>query len=185
MMQTIFAWAKGQIASSGALSGYEAAPYTVIWGVQDGPYPGHPYATLQVVQPPATDGGKPERTVFDNHMGGSTTRAEYDANMFVRLELFSRAPLDPNSGLDETIVLINALEASLRTSQQLEAFAKAGLAFVENRPPLSVPMVAGFGFERRSQLDINFRVRVRVNTKSPIIDIPGVSGTVDFDGTVT
>jgi hypothetical protein len=185
MLQAVKTWLDGQVAAGGTLvvAGYAAAAYSTIWGQQDGPYPGHPYAVLQVVDPPASIDGKPARDVLNN---GALERNEYDALMTVRVELLSRAPLDPASGVEETMRLAGGLEASLRTSAQNEAWSVAGLGFVRTRPPLAIPQVVGFGFERRTQLDVVFTVRVRVDVQNPfLLNAPVVSGTVDGSGNVT
>jgi len=185
MLVAVRDWLVGQVGSGGALSGLMAAPYSVVWASQDAPYPGHPYATLRVVEPPRSLGSNTEERVLAGTDLAPIERDEYDADLTVRVELLSKAGLDPNSGMDETLLVMSGLEASLRTSLVLEKLAVAGIPFINNRPPLSVPVVAGFGFERRAQMDMLMRLRVRVDVTAQLVDPPDVTGTVDFQGKVT
>lgn len=181
-------WVDGQLGEDGALLAYAAGEYTTVWGHQNGPRPDLPYAVLSWPRAFATVGGKPARSIVDGEDDTFVERVEYDAEAVFRVEIFSSAALDPDSGVDEALALACGLEASIRTSRQLELFMLAGLAFVENGPPLAVPVVAGFGFERRAQLDITFRARVRVDALDvPVLDstsVTDISGTVDEDGAI-
>lgn len=187
MLKAVRDWLVGQIGVSGKLASLMTASYSVIWAAQDAPYPGYPYATLRVTEPPRGlgDAATNERALADDGSGGTVERNEYDANLVIRVELLSKTGLDPNSGMDETVLLANALEASLRTGAVLEAFSVAGIPFIDNRSPLSIPVVAGYGFERRTQLDLMMRIRVRVDVTAQLVDPPDVTGTVDFQGHVT
>lgn len=180
-------WLVRQIGASGALAALFAAPYTVIWAAQDGPRPAVPYATLQWVQPWAAISGWPAReliTVGDV----STARYEYDVQATMRIELFVKAALDPASGLDETSPILSALEISLRLPAQTEAFNAVGIAFGQTRAPVAVPFIIGFSHERRGQLEIIFRSRVRVDVANAyVLDVESlsdISGSVDESGAV-
>lgn len=168
MQLALYTWIFGQIGTGGLLIGrFATAPYTVIWGDQDGPYPGHPYAVLRLVSPPDTIGGLPARGLVDQ---GATAdeRIEFDSEFTFRCELLARTPLDPASGMDEVTRLAHALRVSLHSSQVLEALNVAGLAVVNVQKALNVPVVAGFGFERRVRFDAIFRARTRLD----VIDVP-------------
>lgn len=181
-------WIDSQIAPGGVLTSFAEAPYTVIWGYQSAPRPALPYAVLSWATGLGTIGGKPSRTIIDNGDDTFTERSSYDAEMLLRIELLSRAPLDPDSGLDETMPLLSGIEASLITSRQQELFTNAGLAFIETRSPLVIPVVAGFGYERRARMDVLFRARVRVDDVDVPVLVSGslsdIASTVE-DGVVT
>lgn len=177
-------WVDAQIAASGDLVAYAAAPYTVVWGSQSGPRPALPYAALSWAIPIAGLGGKPSVEMIDNLDDTFTRRQEYDGEGVFRIELLSRADLDPDSGTDEVMPLLAGLEASLYNPLQTELFTAAGLAFGETRgPPLAIPQVAGFGNERRGRLDVAFRARVRVDVINyPVLvsaSLNDIEGTVD------
>lgn len=153
--------------AEGALVGYAAAPYNVVWGYQDGPKPAHPYAVLMLQRPLASVGGLPARQIAAGAGDTSNERLEHDAEMLLRVEILTRAPLAPDSGMDETVPLLTGLEASAHVRSQLEAFTAAGLALVSTRA-MAIPFVAGFSQERRGSIDVVFRARVRVDA----IDVP-------------
>jgi hypothetical protein len=179
----LYAWVVGQLGAGGALTALFASPYTVIWGHQDGPRPPYPYAILYWAAPLASLDGKAERQLIDNGDDTFTTSDEYDAQGTVRIELLSKSELDPSTGLDETLSLVSGLEASLRTMRQVEAFTAAGLAFVTSSA-LSIPVVSGFGFERRTRLDCVFRARVRVDVADvPVLEMDSLNDIeTDADG---
>lgn len=186
-------WLCAQIATTGpsgapvdpTLLSLMAAPYVVVWEAQDGPSMDYPYATLHVVDAPKSVGGKPVYTVEGS--SSKVSRLEYDSRFTVRAKLLSRAPLDELSGVDEVSLLIHALEATLSTSKQIEAFGVAGLALISNTQPVLIPSIVGFGFERRAYFDIVFGARTRIDVSNPpILDntsVP-VDGTIDVDGLV-
>lgn len=184
MLVAVKAWVDGQIATGGALG----TTYTTVWGSQDGPRPVYPYAVLRVLNPPHSVGGKPAYSLIpgETEEDPDITRAEFDSEFAIRLELLSRAPLDAASGVDETVRLIHAVEASLWSVPRLELLQNAGLALVSTGPPTSIPVVVGFGFERRSYLDVVFRARTRVDAETTVLDSDSfaVVGTID-DGVVT
>lgn len=173
--------------AAGLLLGMAAGAYATIWGNQDGHRPALPYAVMSIPLPPAGL-GMPSKTTIDNGDDTFDRRYEYDARFTFRVELLSRAPLGADDGVDETMPLLAGLEASLRTEEQIEMFTAAGIAFIENRDPLAIPRVMGFGTERRGQLDLVFGTRVRVDVPNvPVLDsgsLDEVLATVE-DGDIT